>query len=343
MRKFVSVFLFLSLLVSPLSYGGSPAVEMCEATGEGNIKTAVKIWLTALKTIYNIFPIKIGGITIISFKGLEDYTATSSTPICICNDPFPRIGIKVSLWEPIAFLEATAIPSCYPSLGFPIPLPTKYAHFAFGANDSGGDDVSNHHSFQFHYIKFPLFAILELFMDFICLEKGGLDVAYPSEVDPLWQSDEWSQILNPEAILVANPIAQAACMADSGAANLGFPLDFLWWCVGSWGSLYPFTKTSTQVTNLSSSMLVSTRAVAKLHRELLLWGSVGEAGLCGMYPMPIMRKSQYSLLPVHPVLHPVRIPIGRSEFLWGEGKEVPFVNHHVYVNVLYRKRDCCAF
>ena len=90
-------------------------------------------------------------------------------------------------------------------------------------------------------------------------------------------------------------------------------------------------------------MAISAKMIAKLHRELFLYGSVGEAGLCGTYPMPIMRKSQYSLLPVHPVSFPLRVPIGRTEFLWGQGMEVPFVNHHVYTNVVYRKRDCCAF
>lgn len=336
-------FLLSVLLLFHSSLFASPASAMCAVNREGVPQTALKVWTSAMATIYNIFPIKIGGVTIASFSGLEDVSTVSNVPICVCTDPFPRIGIKVSLWEPIALLEATSIPSCSPSLGMSLPLPSPQAQTGFGSQDSGGEDAANYHTYQFHYVKFPVFSVLELFLDFICLERGGVDVAYMSEIDPLWQSDVWASLLNPEAILVANPIAQMACMADSAAANLGFPLDFLWWCLGSWGSLYPMTKSSTQATNLSSQMAISARAVAKLHRQFILWGSVGEAGLCGAYPMPIMRKSQYSLLPIHPVSHPVRIPIGRSELLWGQGKEVPLVNHHVYVNVLYRKRDCCAF
>lgn len=335
MKKFLLILL-LSIGIS-LS---SPATAACTATGEGNPSTALKVWTTAIATIYNIFPIKIGGITIATFSGLEDIKTLTDFPVCVCVDPIPRIGVKVSLWEPIAFIETTAIPGCSPSMGFSIPI--SLYPMSFGANVQGFDN-SSYYTFQVHYWKFPVFSVLNLFLDFVCLENGGVDLAYWTEVDPLWQNDIWASIVNPEAILVANPLAQIACMADSAAANVGFPLDFLWWCLGSWGSLYPFTKGHGQGTNITSQMAISAKMVAKLHRELVLWGSVGGQGLCGMYPMPIMRKSQYSLLPIHPVPHPIRIPIGRSEFLWGQGKEVPLVNHHVYVNVLYRKRDCCAF
>jgi hypothetical protein len=66
-------------------------------------------------------------------------------------------------------------------------------------------------------------------------------VAYITELDPLWNADELSFILNPEAILFGNPIAQAACAADCVAATAGFPLNPLFWCGGCQGSLYPFT------------------------------------------------------------------------------------------------------
>ena len=46
---------------------------------------------------------------------------------------------------------------------------------------------------------YPLIYWLELLMDFVCLEKGAFDVAYMTELDPLWNDDELSFILNPEA------------------------------------------------------------------------------------------------------------------------------------------------
>ena len=336
MRKGI---LILLLLIAGTLWARPDRVA-CTATGEGTTATAVKIWKTALATIYNIFPIKIGGVTVSTFQGLEDVSTLADSPVCVCSDPFPRLGLKVSLWEPIALVETTSIPGCIPSFGFHLPV----SLYPMGFGSQGVDPDYSHNTYQLHYWKFPVFAVLGMFLDFVCLEGGDPDLAYMSEVDPLWQNDVWNAILNPEALLVANPIAQMSCMVDSAAANLGFPLDFMWWCLGSWGSLYPLTKSSAQGTNLTSQMAITARGLARLHRLGILWGSVGEAGLCGSYPMPIMRKSQYSILPIHPVPTARRVPIGRSELVeWGYGKEVPGVNRHVYVNVIYRKRDCCAF
>ncbi len=338
MRRFVAGILVF-LMVAGSSHA-SPATAACASTGEGTLGTALKIWGTTLSTIYNIFPIRIGGIPIGTFGGLEDFDATSTLPACVCSDPFPRIGIKVSMWEPISYLEATSIPGCFPSLGFGVPIPTPRGQMGMGSSDANKQGL---HSYNLHYVKFPLFAALNLFLDFVCLEKGGVDLGWFTEVDPTWNNDVWAGILNPEAILFSNPVAQMACIADATTANLGFPLDILFWCAGSWGSIYPFSANSSQADVPSGRALIATRGIAKLHRQLMLWGSIGGKGLCGMYPMPIMRKSQYSLLPVHPVPWKWRVPIGRSSILWAEGQRTPLVDKGNSVFVLYRKRDCCAF
>ena len=49
--------------------------------------------------------------------------------------------------------------------------------------------------------------------------KGSFDLAYLTEVDPLWNDDELTLILNPDAVLFANPVAIAACAADCVAAR----------------------------------------------------------------------------------------------------------------------------
>ena len=338
MKRILLPFLITILFIT--SSFSSPAA-FCTGSGEGTPGTAFKIWKTAISTIYNVFPIKIGGVTIATFAGLEDFTVTSLSPVCVCPNPFPRIGLKLSMWEPKAFLEVTNIPGCFPSLGFGVTLPTPRGQFGFGSS-AGGDEGT--HSYNFHYIKVNPLLLLELFQDFVCMSKGSsYDIGWITEVDPTWNSDRWVGILNPEAILVANPIAQMACILDAGASTLGFPLDFLFWCAGSWGSIYPFSANSNQADEPSGAFLIATRSIAKLHRQLMLWGGVGDTALCQEYPMPIMMKSQYSLLPVYPVPFPTRIPIGRTTLLWATGQETPVVNKHNWVMVLYRKRDCCAF
>ena len=73
---------------------------------------------------------------------------------------------------------------------------------------------------------------LELLTDFVCMERSTFDVAYITEFDPLWNDDETAFVLNPEAVMFANPIAQAACAVDAVKATAGFPLDSMFWCSG---------------------------------------------------------------------------------------------------------------
>ncbi|WP_181664457.1 TraU family protein, partial [Escherichia coli] len=61
-----------------------------------------------------------------------------------------------------------------------------------------------------------------------------------SEIDPTWTDSSLTTILNPEAVIFANPIAQGACAADAIASAFNMPLDVLFWCAGSQGSMYPF-------------------------------------------------------------------------------------------------------
>ena len=338
MRK---VVVLLTMLVS-LTFAQNPVSKViCPA----NPSTTLQIVMTAISTIYNVFPIKIGSMTIMNWNGLEDIDL-GSAPICICMKPFPRVGINISLWEPIAIVEPVKVPWCSPTLGMQVPVPVNAQ--ALGADSSktaDGGANTELRSLQVHYYRFLPWALLELFMDFVCLEaRAPWDIAYMTELDPLWQNDILASIIGPEAFLVANPVAQLACMADAVASSLGFPIDVLFWCGGSWGSLFPMSENAGGLDSTQSSGLMVARMLFKLHRELILWGSFGQQALCGYYPMPLMRKSQYNIYPIYPILYPKRFPIGRSSFiLWGLEKEIPGVNRHVWAWMVYRKRDCCAF
>ncbi len=209
---------------------------------------------------------------------------------------------------------------------------------------AGGSSIRGikHSFYQVHWYVYPVIYWLELLVDFICLETGSLDVGYLTELDPFWNDDETSFIINPEAILFGNPIAQAACAADCIAASSGFPLDPLFWCDGCQGSLYPFTGSiPAHVGGVQASLLATARMMAKLHREGLLWGYMGEAGLCGKYPMPVIKKSQYKTQMVYPIPFTSGCqPLGRSEMLWGSGKEFPYKGED-FGYLIWRKRNCC--
>jgi conjugal transfer pilus assembly protein TraU len=292
-----------------------------------------------------VFPITFGGMKIV--PGSDD-TNNPHRLICSCYrppSPIPIPGVPVSFWEPVRLVDVTRIPYCLVNLGGFEMVGHKDSPKGAGsvATGGGGSARSLKHSFyQVHWYFYPVIYWLELLTDFLCLEKGSLDIAYLTELDPFWDDDETSFIINPEAVLFANPIAQAACAADCLAASSGFPLDPLFWCGGCQGSLYPFTgSNSAHVGGVQASLLATERMIAKLHRENLLWGYIGEQGLCDRYPMPIIRKSQYKTQMVYPIPTTNGCqPLGRSEILWGAGKEFPYKGED-FGYLIWRKRNCC--
>ena len=342
-RKLVSVLLAFLILVQSV-----PANPAAKAVCRAGPDTSLTIIVTIIGTAYNAFPISIGGVNFNFWFNLEDISNAlgSNIPFCVCYTPFPRFGIKIGIWEGIAIMEPVRIPWCTPTLPIPGGLVGKVLFNAQAVGGANSDDQKEGElrSFQVHYYKALPWALIGLFLDFVCLEIGNpFDLAYMTELDPLWQSDILASILGPEATLVANPIAQAACAIDAITSTVGFPLDPLFWCMGAWGSMYPMSE-SIPLDNVQANAGVVARMLFKLHRELILWGSFGKAGLCGRYPMPIMFKSQYSIYPLWPILYPKRFPIGRHAFLiWGWGKNIPVLNQLNNVWMVYRERDCCAF
>ena len=183
-----------------------------------------------------ILPISLGSIPIANFGGQEDI-ANPGSPVCSCGVN-PVIGLSIGFWEPARHVEVVRKPFCLTSLGgidlnpgLPAPEAARFTH-AEGDGDGGS-------FYQAHFYVNPMLYWLEVVTDFPCLEKGSFDLAYLTEVDPLWNDDELTLILNPDAVLFANPIAIAACAADCVAASLGFGIKELFWCAGCHGGIYP--------------------------------------------------------------------------------------------------------
>jgi hypothetical protein len=62
--------------------------------------------------------------------------------------------------------------------------------------------------YHVHWYKYPLTSWLSIITSAGCLQGGDMDIAYLSEIDPTWVDSSLTTILNPEAVLFANPIAQ---------------------------------------------------------------------------------------------------------------------------------------
>jgi conjugal transfer pilus assembly protein TraU len=284
-----------------------------------------------------LFPIKIAGFTIVG--GGPDPAGVNKL-LCTCDKTIPRIGIPVSFWEPARLVDVTRTPYCLVNMGGISVANTGTR--GRGDIEEDQDNVTKKSFYQVHWYTYPVIYWLELLIDFICLENMSIDLAYVTELDPLWNDDEKNSILNPEALLFGNVIAQAACAADCIAASASLPLDPLFWCGGCQGSLYPFTGTIDHHTGgVQASLLVVQKMIARLHREGLLWGYMGEAGLCGKYFMPFIRKSQYRTQMTYPVANTQNChPLGHTEIFWGAGKEFPYKGSD-FGYLIWRKRDCC--
>lgn len=102
-------------------------------------------------------------------------------------------------------------------------------------------DNTKQSNYQVHWYADPILYWLEVILDNPCLETGSFDVAYITEVDPTWNDDELTMLLNPETFLFGNPIAQAACAGDCVLSSAGFGSNALFWCAGCQGSIYPST------------------------------------------------------------------------------------------------------
>ena len=66
--------------------------------------------------------------------------------------------------------------------------------------------------------------------------------------------------------------------------------------------MYPLTgNVAAHVGGVQASLLAAQRLVYRLHRLGIAWGTFGSGALCGRYPMPVMKKSQYRWQMTQPV------------------------------------------
>ncbi|HPL63777.1 MAG TPA: TraU family protein [Syntrophales bacterium] len=327
------IFCAALLFALPLLFP-APAPAVCKPGGPLNPVTDI-CWQC-------ILPFTFGGIPILPGPSENEMGDPARLPVCFCPFPppiFVRIGIPISFWEPARFNETVKDPFCFPGAGVGF---TNGGGFLSGGNNEqrASDDAARYSKTQAHHLLFPVWSILELLTDFICVEHSGFDVAYITEVDPLWQNDILAFIIHPESLLFANPVAQLACVADSISANAGYSQSPLFWCIGSSGSAYPMTGNVNNQDFLQANETVSARLQYKLSRELLTCDTA--LNLCACVPTPIWVKHNYRTHIAKPVRDFQCHPFGRSDLIWGPLKNPAGAGDN-FAWMIFRKRACCAF
>ncbi|EBD8592460.1 conjugal transfer protein TraU [Salmonella enterica] len=286
-----------------------------------------------------MFPLSLGS-TKVTGGDLPD-TSNPGSPVQFCPMPppvFQRVGLAIGYWEPMAMTDVARSPGCMVNLGgFTVNLGKM------GMGTAKKDDKQVNGAFyHVHWYKYPLTYWLNIITSLGCLQGGDLDIGYLSEIDPTWGDSALTSILNPEAVIFANPIAQGACAADAIASAVNKPLAPLFWCAGSQGSMYPFNGwVSNESSPLQSSVLVSERMAFKLHRQGQILESVGaDRAVCFEYPSPIIPKERwrYQMVNMYPDVAQCH-PFGRTVMRWETGRNPPNTKKN-YGYLLWRKRNC---
>lgn len=276
-------------------------------------------------------------------RGLLSDTKNPKRPLCVCpGTVLPRIGLSLGFWEPIALVDVTRTPFCMVNLGgLQVFNPGNKQHGISRPGHlkaEGGD-------YHVHWYHYPLLAWLNILTDSACVDTADFDIAYFSELDPTWSDEALAALLAPESLVLATPAAQAACMTDSIKANTGLPLDSLFWCAGSHGSLYPMTRRiKGHMSMPQASILAAERVAFKLHRLMLLSDSKGEDGpaLCTSHYNTFLPKSRYRYQMTNPKPTPQLCqPFGASTVFWESEHTYPVMGEHMGY-AIWRKRNCCA-
>jgi conjugal transfer pilus assembly protein TraU len=286
-----------------------------------------------------LFPLSIGSTQV--SRGDAPDTPNPASPIQFCPMPppvFERIGMAIGYWEPMALADVTRSPGCLVNLGG--------QRATLGRNGTGtagqSDKTAAGAFFHVHWYKYPVTWWLNILTSMGCLEGGDMDIAYLTELDPTWVDSSLTTLLSPEAVVFANPLAQGACAADAIASGVSLPLDPLFWCAGSQGSMYPFNGwVSNEFSPLQSSVLLAERMAFKLHRQGQILETVGaDTAVCYEYPSPIIPKSRWRYQMVNMLPDSTRChPMGRSVMRWEEGHNTP-VSKKNFGYLMWRKRNC---
>lgn len=299
-----------------------------------------------------IFPIELAGVEVKGIgdvyddpasEGLQTNPDELDSIVCFCKEGNNwRFGLTVSYWEPARVVETTKIPWCFPTLGMEMSSGKPGKNLKNAASSTYGKGYTSYSSFNVHYYFFNALDVLDLFVDLPCGLHEGFDIAYLSEVDPLWNNDVLSYVLNPEAILFGNPVAQLACSADSARALADYPIDSLFWCVGSWGSAYPLAGSSSSPNIIRGSAEIAARAIYRQARMGLLWDP--GVDVCYAQLTPVWIKSHYKMHLLKPKKGPF-VVIGRSQLLWEANKNPAFGTREDSPDnfswMVFRRVKCC--
>jgi len=296
----------------------------------------------------NLYPITIAGVQ--TGPGVNP-PLMYEPPVCVCPGIFgiPSPGIGITFWEPLYVAEIERTAGCLESLGgesiFGASSGATSGFAALNSEQSNRNGLveANVSRMQIHWYEYPVFGVLDMFQSLACMSAPTFDLAYLTEVDYTWQDDEWGIFFSPEAALFADPVLQAACSLEAVSSTMGFPLDAMIWCSGSWGGTYPLTGNGNQSNSpFTLNNLVMSKFIARQSRLGLQWQTIGPNAICSAMPNPVWVKSQYRIDQVGPVPRYGKPVVIGDEALTQTPQVSNAPTHESTVNLIWQGEQCCV-
>lgn len=333
-----------AVLASISAFAVLPTAAQAQAQGQAVQKTGAacsgKIFNPLSDTDWNnLYPISIVGFRVVKNVGPVTHW---EAPVCTCPGPFgiPSIGVGITYWEPLYIAEIERTPGCLESLGGVSVLSGYSTLQSEQVNE--GDDGGPVSRMQVHWYQYPVMSVIKFFESIGCKDMSGFDLAYITEIDPTWQSDEWAAVFAPEASLFTSVLAQSSCALDAIAASGGLTIDAMFWCAGSWGSIYPLSGNAAHTnSNFTSNNLVQAKFLARQARLGLQMQTIGPSATCFSHPNPIWVKSQYRVNQVSPIPRKGNpVVVGSTGLLqFPTIANMPSKEHTT--NLIWQAKQCC--
>ncbi len=299
-----------------------------------------------------MFPFYIMGMKIDNLRGEQPAGAFTAPAVCAGQTVMGfKIGVGMDFYDPNKIVDVTRTPYCMVGLGG-VDLSAGVASLYKRQGETMPEGVKLNNFYQAHTYINPLLFILEVPIDMACTQAANFDIAYLTELDPLWNNDNLTFFLNPDAILYANPATAITTALDCvnnlpGAWNISS--GYVYWSAGCQGSMFPLDGNLPGSNPIDDSVLTMQRLLHKNHRELLEYSTAGPlAVFAPIIPQPIMNKTEYKYSMIYPVnfVDPLSggkccSPFGRTTAGWAPGHSFPTMGEDFSYQI-YQRRDCCS-
>ncbi len=257
-----------------------------------------------------------------------------------CYGKFCRDGTLIMGWEPIRIIETVKDPGCSPTASDSDELEDiKFDDYLKQGDHSSSANNENPRVFAHsHFLLHDDLIEARAEYDEKCIEVSDYGLEWASEKD-----DEWADINGYKGFherKFANLKWVYKCIDDARTSLVGFPNDALWWCMGSWGNLFPVTGHIDNDEYLGGNAGIAARTIALMGHKVYLW-ITSLPNYCFAYGMPQWIKSSFKLQPIRPTEREYKIPIGQAQVVWGYNIN-SLKEGDNFAWVLWRLRICCA-